>query len=74
MSNSQGWVLVGVVITLLVAMGGMVLRVVQTEIRSVRVTLESVVQRLDRIETRLDRIELQVLADHGERIARLEAR
>jgi hypothetical protein len=31
-------------------------------------------QRFDRIDQRLDRIEATVLRDHGERIARLEAR
>jgi hypothetical protein len=36
--------------------------------------LDAVTARLDRIDGRLDRIEGTTLREHGERIARLEAR
>jgi hypothetical protein len=44
---------------------------VRDDVRNARADLGA---RLDRIDDRLDRIETTVLRDHGERIARLEAR
>jgi hypothetical protein len=68
------WAAVGVFVTALGAVAGLLvfmLGAVREDIRNLRGDLGV---RLDRVDVRLDRIESTVLREHGERIARLEER
>jgi len=78
MNDAQTWTLIGGFLAILVAMSGLVLRIVQVQIEGLRNEMQAgfaaINGRLDRLETRLDRLETIVVRDHGERIARLEER
>jgi hypothetical protein len=48
MSQAQGWTLIALLIGLLLAEGGLVLRLVRTELRAFEVKLDALVTGLDR--------------------------